>query len=98
MLLSCSDTKRILVYKFRSERTVFNMFAEYTRTQLTFLALVPWMLPSSCNRTIDVKWPSLEGVTYTIDNVTNKSFARSNMNKISMFFILKLTYYICNFS
>ena len=29
----------ILVYK--SERTGFNMYAEYTRPQLTFLALVP---------------------------------------------------------
>ena len=28
----------ILVYKFRPERTGFNMYAEYTRPQLTFLA------------------------------------------------------------
>ena len=33
----------ILVYKFRPERTGFNMYAEYTQLQLTFLALVPWM-------------------------------------------------------
>ena len=32
----------ILVYQFRPERTGFNMYAEYTRPQLTFLALVPW--------------------------------------------------------
>ena len=32
----------ILVYTFRPERTGFNMYAEYTRPQLTFLALVPW--------------------------------------------------------
>ena len=32
----------ILVYKFRPERTGFNMYAEYTQPQLTFLALVPW--------------------------------------------------------
>ena len=32
----------ILVYKFRPERTGFNMYAEYTRPQLIFLALVPW--------------------------------------------------------
>jgi len=32
----------ILVYKFRPERTGFNMYAEYTRPQLTFLALVLW--------------------------------------------------------
>ena len=32
----------ILVYKFRPKRTGFNMYAEYTRLQLTFLALVPW--------------------------------------------------------
>ena len=33
----------ILVYKFRLKRTGFNMNAEYTRPQLTFLALVPWL-------------------------------------------------------
>ena len=33
----------ILVYKFRPERTGFNVYAEYTRPQLTFLALVPWL-------------------------------------------------------
>ena len=32
----------ILVYKFRPERTGFNVYAEYTRPQLTFLALHPW--------------------------------------------------------
>ena len=31
----------ILVYKFCPERTGFNMYAEYTRPQLTFLALIP---------------------------------------------------------
>ena len=31
-----------LVYKFRPERTGFNMYAEYKRPQLTFLALVAW--------------------------------------------------------
>ena len=31
----------ILAYKVRPERTGFNMFTEYTRPQLTFLALVP---------------------------------------------------------
>ena len=31
----------IHVYKFRPERTGFNMYAEYTQPQLTFLALVP---------------------------------------------------------
>ena len=29
----------IFVYKFRPERTGFNMYAEYTQPQLTFLAL-----------------------------------------------------------
>ena len=29
----------ILVYKCRPERTGFNMYAEYTQLQLTFLAL-----------------------------------------------------------
>ena len=37
----------ILVYKFRPERTGFNMYAEYTQQQLTFLAFLPW--PSSLN-------------------------------------------------
>ena len=32
----------ILVYKFRPKRTGFNMYAEYTRPQLTFLASHPW--------------------------------------------------------
>ena len=32
----------ILVYKFRPERTGFNMYAEYTQLQLTFLALHSW--------------------------------------------------------
>ena len=29
----------IIVYKFRPERTGFNMYTEYTQPQLTFLAL-----------------------------------------------------------
>ena len=47
MLLTSSDTERtlvtdvsILVNKFRPERTGFNMYAEYTQLQLTFLALI----------------------------------------------------------
>ena len=32
----------ILVYKFCTERTDFNMYAEYTQQQLTFLASLPW--------------------------------------------------------
>ena len=42
MLLNSSDTKRtliIFVYKFRPERTGFNMDAEHTQLQLAFLAL-----------------------------------------------------------
>ena len=31
----------ILVYKFRPERTGFNMYTEYTQPKLTFLALLP---------------------------------------------------------
>ena len=31
----------ILVYKYRPERTGFNMYAENTQPQLTFLALLP---------------------------------------------------------
>ena len=36
----------ILVNKFRRDRTGFNVYAEYTRPQLTFLALVPWTASS----------------------------------------------------
>ena len=39
--LSNTDAS-IIVYKFRPERTGFNMYAEYTRPRLTFLALVSW--------------------------------------------------------
>jgi len=47
MRLTSSDTKRtheasIRVYKFRPERTGFNMYAKYKRQQLTFLALHSW--------------------------------------------------------
>ena len=47
MLSSSSDTRQtlmasILVYKFRPERTGFNMYAENTQQQLTFLTLLPW--------------------------------------------------------
>ena len=58
MLLTSSDTKRsnndasILVYKFRPERTGFNMYAEYTQPQLTFLALVPWNKTHRLSRNI----------------------------------------------
>ena len=49
MILTSSDTKRtslmhFFVYKFRLERTGFNMYAEYTQLQLTFLAIVPWYI------------------------------------------------------
>ena len=37
----------ILVYKFRPERTGFNMYAEYTQLQLTFLPLNPCLNVSS---------------------------------------------------
>ena len=36
----------IVVYKFRPERTGLNMYADYARPQLTFLALMPW--PALC--------------------------------------------------
>ena len=50
MLLSSSDTEAsILVYKFRPGRTGFNMYSEYTRPQLTFLALVPWSFQPFCD-------------------------------------------------
>ena len=41
MLLTNTEAS-ILVYKFRPERTDFNMYAEYTQLQLTFLALHSW--------------------------------------------------------
>ena len=48
--IKCSNPSRILneqymhlflLYKFRPERTGFNMYAEYTKLQLTFLTLQP---------------------------------------------------------
>ena len=36
-----SNNASILVYKFHPERTGFNMYAEYTQPQLTFLTLQP---------------------------------------------------------
>ena len=52
VLLTSSDTKRtlmhILVCKFHPERTGFNMYAEYTLLQLTFLALLPWSYGAYC--------------------------------------------------
>ena len=48
MLLSSSDTRLthtdafLLVYNYRPERTGFNMYAENTQQQLTFLKLLPW--------------------------------------------------------
>ena len=48
----------ILVYKSRPERTGFNMYAEYTRLQLTFLELVPWLETNSILRDYkrNLKW------------------------------------------
>ena len=37
----------ILVDKHRPEKTGFNMYAENTQQQLTFLALLPWFIPST---------------------------------------------------
>ena len=49
MLLTYSDTKRTLMHlflftNFAHERTGFNMYAEYTQLQLTFLALQPCVM------------------------------------------------------
>jgi len=46
MFLTSSDAS-ILVYKFRPERTGFNMYVEYTQPKLTFLAFVPFALHST---------------------------------------------------
>ena len=45
--LKTNTDASIPVYKFRPERTGFNMYAEYTLPQLTFLALEPWS-PQDC--------------------------------------------------
>ena len=42
----------ILVYKFRPARTGFNMYAEYTQLQLTFLALHSWSNEWAYERTL----------------------------------------------
>jgi len=46
MLLTSSDTKRTLMHLSNSAQreTGFNVYAEYTRRQLTFLALHPWLI------------------------------------------------------
>ena len=48
MLLTSSDTKQTLMHLFLFTNSAqipgFNMYAEYTRQQLTFLALHPWFL------------------------------------------------------
>ena len=51
MPLTSSNTKRTLMHLFlftnsAQKRTGFNVYAEYTQPQLTFLALVPWTDPS----------------------------------------------------
>ena len=50
MFLSSSDTKRTLghlfLFKIPPERTGFNMYAEYTQLQLTFLALQSYTFTS----------------------------------------------------
>ena len=47
--LTNTDDASILGYKFRPKRTGFNMYAEYTRPQLTFLALHPCFVWSGIN-------------------------------------------------
>ena len=42
ILLGNTDAS-ILVYKNLPERTSFNMYAENTQQQLTFLVLLPWL-------------------------------------------------------
>ena len=39
LLISSNTDASILFYKIRAERTGFNMYAEFTQLQLTFLAL-----------------------------------------------------------
>ena len=41
-----------LFYKFRPERTGFDMYAEYTQVQLTFLALQPLVQTYVCTDSI----------------------------------------------
>ena len=58
MLCSSSDTRQtqdasILVYEFRPERTGFNMYAEYTQPQLTFLSLVPCLCYSDNQKSLE---------------------------------------------
>ena len=45
-LSSSATDASILVYKYRPERTGFNMHAENTQPQLTLLALIPWVKES----------------------------------------------------
>ena len=45
----------ILVYKFRPKRTRLNMYAKYTRPQLTFLALHPCSGLSDIWKILDIQ-------------------------------------------
>ena len=81
MLLFSSDTDAsILVYKFRQERPGFNMYAEYTWPQLTFLALVPWFKVFKFGRQkfgdLDVK--SL--VIWTINLILSSKMTMSDLH------------------
>ena len=42
-----TNTEESFLYKFRPERTGFNMYAEYTQLQLTFLVLHSWKRTAS---------------------------------------------------
>ena len=85
--IKCSNPSRILnehasilVYKFRPERTGFNMYAEYTQPQLTFLALVPCFCESVYEETLLQRQPHLETKTTLNVFIFFREFLRSKVS------------------
>ena len=56
----------ILVYKFRPERTGFNMYAEYTQLQFTFLATLIMANERIKNKTTNVPRPNRSKVSMIV--------------------------------
>ena len=56
----------ILVYKFRPERTGFNMYAEYTQLQFTFLATLIMANERIKNKTTNVPRPNRSKISMIV--------------------------------
>ena len=94
----------ILVYKFRPERTGFNMFAEYTQLKLTFLALHScvayarfslnkWFCCSSFKIVSFQIFPTLFLPKKTFAGTQNTTVVRDNISKMKTTFDLNFDLY-----